>query len=99
LSITQKKVNNFLQTYTDRQIYYDVSEASGRYIDKFMGSPVIRSYAELRNVLDRHRRAWIVAAPYSAFESNDDKATIDYIVKGSKIVYESYETKVYLWER
>jgi len=91
--------DSYLQTYTDRQVFYDISEISGRYLDKYVGSPVIRSISELKDVLNTHRRVWIVAAPYNIFQATSDKPTIEYISKNTKVVYESYESKVLLWER
>lgn len=94
-----RRGNYYIQAYTDRPIFYDVSGSSAGYLDKYIGSPVIRNLAELKDVLNRHRRVWIIAAPYTAFQSNNDQAIIEYIGKNSKIAYESYKTRVYLWER
>lgn len=94
-----RRSNYYIQAYTDRPIFYDVSGSSAGYLDKYIGSPVIRNLAELKDVLNRHRRVWIIATPYTAFQSNNDEAIIEYIGKNSEIAYESYETRVYLWER
>jgi hypothetical protein len=95
----QVEALHHLQTYTDRQIFYDVSEASGRFLDKYVGSAVLRNVDEVREGVARHARAWIVATPYNAFSTTNDKATIDYVAQNAKVVYESYQSRVYLWER
>jgi len=89
----------YIQTYTDRQVFYDVSEVSGRFLDRYSGSPVLRNLAEVKDALARHRRVWIVAAPLTAFKATNDHGTLDYIARNSKVVYESYHARVYLWER
>lgn len=94
-----RRSNYYLQTYTDRQIFYDVSGNTPGYLDKFIGSSVIRSITELKDVLNRNRRVWIVAAPYVAFLYDNDKSTIEYINRNAKVVHESYKTRIYLWEK
>jgi hypothetical protein len=89
----------YLQAYTSRQIFYDVSESTFRYLDKYNGSAVVRNLSELTDVLHRHRRVWIVAAPYGAFLATNDAPIRDYIQQNTRVVYESYKTRVFLWER
>jgi hypothetical protein len=93
-----RKSDYYLQTYTNRQVFYDISETSGNYLDKYIGSPVIRNVSELMDVMNRHRRIWIVATPYTIFELTNDLQVLDYIKGHSKVMYESYKSRVYLWE-
>jgi hypothetical protein len=93
-----RKSDYYLQTYTNRQVFYDISEVSVNYLDKYIGSPVIRNFPELIDVMNRHRRVWIIAAPYTIFELTNDREVLDYIKEHSKVMYESYKSRVYLWQ-
>jgi hypothetical protein len=68
------------------------------YIDKFMGNPILTSLDEFKRIVEQHNRIWFVTAPQRTLFSNDEE-TIDYIREHFKVVYESYNTKVYLWEK
>lgn len=94
-----RRADAYIQTYTSRQVMYDVSNVSGRYLDKFVGSPVLRNLGEIADVFNKHQRVWIVLAPLSAFELANDAAVVDYLHKNSQVVYETYTSKIYLWER
>jgi 4-amino-4-deoxy-L-arabinose transferase-like glycosyltransferase len=89
----------YLQEYTDRQIFYDVSGVSGKYLDKYIGSPVIRSHDELHDVVSRYRRVYLVAVPYDALQIDNSDPVLEYIKKNFRVIYESYKTRVYLWEK
>jgi hypothetical protein len=89
----------YLQTYTNRQIFYDVSEISGRYLDKYVGKPVIRNLGELMEVVNAHQRTWLVATPFESLVLSNDRQVLDYINDHSKVVYESYKSKVYRWQQ
>lgn len=93
------KSDYYIQAYTSRHLFYDVSGISSSFLDKYIGSSVIRNIAELKEVLSKYRRVWIVAAPHGAFQLTMDKAIIDYISKYTNIVYENYKTRIYLWEK
>jgi hypothetical protein len=93
-----RKSDYYLQTYTNRQVFYDVSETSGNYLDKYIGSPVIRNFSELMDVMSRHRRIWIMATPHTIFELTNDRQVLGYIKEHSKVMYESYKSRVYLWQ-
>jgi hypothetical protein len=60
------------------------------------GIPVIRSFDELKNILNQHRRIWIVAVPHGLFARLVGYEIIDYIYKYGKVVYESYDARIYL---
>jgi hypothetical protein len=96
---TGKKGNYYLQSYTDRQIFYDVSEVSSTYLDKYVGSQVIRNIKELMDVVNSHKRIYLVATPYAAFRSSNDKVIDEFFDRNGKIVYESYKTRIYKLER
>jgi hypothetical protein len=93
------RANNYLQTYTDRQVFYDVTEQTGRFLDKYSGAPVLRTFDEVREGLSRYQRIWIVATPFTAFQSTNDATTLDFVTRNAKLVFESYQSRVYLWER
>jgi hypothetical protein len=69
------------------------------YIDKYAGIQTLTSLAEFKNMTDRAKRIWFVAAPESLLLADNDQSTIDYIVANFTSVYESYNAKVYLWEK
>jgi hypothetical protein len=60
--------------------------------------PVIRNLAELKDVVDRSGRAWIVFAPFASFEKLNNPAVLDYIHDHAKTQFESYRAKVFLIE-
>jgi hypothetical protein len=93
-----RRSDYYLQTYTNRQVFYDISETSGNYLDKYIGSPVIRNFSELMDVMNRHHRVWIIATPYTIFELSNERQVLDYIKEHGKVVYESYKSRVYLWQ-
>ena len=78
--------------------FFDVS--NGGYpglIDKFAGLPIIKNLDELREITGKHDRIWFMSTPDSILE-NDEK-TSSYIKQHFKVVYESYNAKVYLWKK
>jgi hypothetical protein len=89
----------YLQSYTDRQIFYDVSESSVNYLDKYVGNKVIRDINELKHALSDSRKVYIIAAPYQAFLEDNDNAVKKYIEENTKVVHEGYKTRIYVWER
>jgi len=88
----------YLQTYTNRQVFYDVSQKLPGHMDRFVGTPVLRNKDELMDVLGRHRRVWILATPYNAFELSNDDPTLTFVHDHARVVFESYGVRVYLWE-
>jgi hypothetical protein len=58
--------------------------------------PVIRNIAELKEVVNRAGRAWVVFAPYASFEMLNSPAALDYIHEHSRAEFESYRAKVFL---
>jgi Dolichyl-phosphate-mannose-protein mannosyltransferase len=86
----------FVQDYTKRQVLYDPIDESSRYLDKMMGIPVIRSFEELQGVFSKHRRIWIVAVPSSIFGLLSGPEIMGYVSKYGRVVYESYDARIYL---
>lgn len=75
--------------------YFDILAEPG-FADKFAGLPVLRNLTELKEVINRAPRTWIVFAPYSLFERLNSAAVIDYIRNNARSQFESYRIKVYL---
>ncbi|MBI3810683.1 MAG: glycosyltransferase family 39 protein [Nitrospirae bacterium] len=88
---------NFNSTLASRS-YYDPEIRPPQYLDRYMGNPVMRDFGEARDVLLGHPRVWIVAAPSDGFVSQNEKDLVQYLLNNSKVMYESYKAKVYLWK-
>ena len=86
----------FLNTLFASKVPYDWRFDQPRFIDKFGGLPVVRNLFELRDVVNRHGRAWVVFAPYATNEKLNSPEVLDYIHQNSKAEFESYRAKVYL---
>ena len=57
---------------------------------------MIRNFTELKEVVNRSGRAWIVFAPYASFEKLNSPAVLDYIHEHARTEFESYRAKVLL---
>lgn len=88
--------NYFLNTLFSSKVPYDWELEQPRFMDKFAGLPVIRNVFELRDVVNRNGRAWVMFVPYASFEKLNSPAVLDYIHQNSKTEFESYRAKVYL---
>jgi Dolichyl-phosphate-mannose-protein mannosyltransferase len=86
----------YAQDYTIRQVFYDPSEFSPMYLEKIAGKPTLTDINELREALSNHRRTWIVAAPHNIFTLLLGSEMTELINKWGKVVYESYNAKIYL---
>lgn len=96
---SDKRPDYYLQMYTDRRVFYDISKKDPNYLDRYVGGKVIRSLNELLDVLNRHKRVWIVATNDRIFRSVNDNEIIRYIKKNSTAKNESTNTIIYLWNR
>ena len=65
-------------------------------MDKFGSLPVIRNIAELKEVVNRSGRTWVVFAPYASFQGLNSPAVLDYIHEHARAEFESYRAKVFL---
>jgi len=90
--------NYFLNTLFSSKVPYNQLLDEPRFSDKFGSLPVIRNISELKDVVNRSGRAWVVFAPYASFEMLNSPATLDYIHEHAKAEFESYRAKVYLIE-
>jgi len=88
----------FLDTLFSSKVPYNQLLNEPRFADKFGGLPVIRDVTELKDVVGRSGRTWVVFAPYSSFEKLNSPAALDYIHENARTVFESYRAKVLLIE-
>ncbi len=88
----------FLNTLLASKVPYNQTLSEPRFVDKFAGLPVVRNLAELREVVNRGRRTWIIFAPYASFERLTNPNVLEYLDQNAKVVYESYRVKVLLVE-
>jgi hypothetical protein len=86
----------FVQDYTKVQVLYDPVNESPRYLERMTGIPTIRDFNELQNIMHQYRRTWIVAVPHGLFTRLSGYEITDYIYKYGKVVYESYDARIYL---
>ena len=88
--------NYFLNTLLSAKVPYNQLLDEPRFSDKFASLPVIRNITELKEVVNRSGRAWVVFAPYASFEMLNSPAALDYIHEHARAVFESYRVKVFL---
>ncbi|HXH13114.1 MAG TPA: glycosyltransferase family 39 protein [Alphaproteobacteria bacterium] len=86
----------FVQSYTMRQVFYDPSDLSPRYLERIVGNPIIRDFVDLQEILNNYRRVWIIAAPESIFTRMAGPEIRGYLQRKGSVAYESYNVKVYL---
>jgi hypothetical protein len=86
----------FVQDYTKIQVLFDPVNDSPRYLERMTGIPTIRNFNELKNILNQHRRTWIVAVPHGLFSRLSGYEIMEYICEHGKVVYESYDARIYL---
>jgi hypothetical protein len=87
--------NYFIENYTIRQVFYDPTESYLRYLERTVGNPVIRDFDELHDIINNYDRVWVIAVPYSIFLKTLSEEMKQYIQKEGKVVYESYNARVY----
>jgi len=90
--------NYFLNTLFSSKVPYNQLLEEPRFSDKFGSLPVIRNISELKEVVGRSGRAWVVFAPYASFEMLNSPAALDYIHEHGRTVFESYRAKIFLIE-
>ncbi len=88
--------NYFLNTLFSSKVPYNQLLDEPRFSDKFGSLPVIRNISELKEVVNRSGRTWVVFAPYSSFEKFNSPAVLDYLHEHARAEFESYRAKVYL---
>ena len=86
--------------YTDavftKKITYNPKFTEPRFMDKFSGYPTVRSLRELREVISRGRRTWLVFVPERGFLRLNSPEGRAYLDQNVRVVFESYHAKVYL---
>jgi 4-amino-4-deoxy-L-arabinose transferase-like glycosyltransferase len=88
--------NYFLNTLFSSKVPYNQLLDEPRFSDKFGSLPVIRNISELKAVVNRSGRAWVVFAPYASFEKFSSPAVLDYLHEHARAEFESYRAKVFL---
>jgi hypothetical protein len=86
----------YIQDYTKRQVLFDPVDSSPRYLERMTGLPVIRDIDDFQYVLSLYRKTWIVAAPYEVFSFLSGSEIVKYSRKHGRVVYESYDARIYL---
>jgi hypothetical protein len=89
----------YVQNYTMRQVLYDPSGLSHRYLERIVGNEVLRDINEVEEVLSKYRRVWVIAVPDSIFMRMSGPEIRKYIQSVGTISYESYNAKIYLIEK
>jgi len=92
--------NYSLTTLLRLTMFFDVSD--GGYpglIEKFVGLPIIKNVDELKEITGRYNRVWYLSAPDGVFENENDAATTAFMKEHFKVVFETYNAKVYLWKK
>jgi hypothetical protein len=85
----------FFQDYTMRQVFYDPSGQSSRYLERIVGNPLITSFADMKEVMSNYRRIWIISTPDSIFSRMTSPEVRKFLNQLGGAVYESYNSKVY----
>jgi hypothetical protein len=94
-----KSGDYFLQNYTMQKLVYNAEGTSPYYMDKYAGNITLRSKDELLDALYNHDRVWLLAAPYRPLRDILNVETLEFIDKYMTLVDESYDGKLYLWEK
>lgn len=89
----------FLQSFTMQKLVYDPSGTSPYYMEKYAGSKTLRSKDELLDALVRHERFWLLVAPYRPLRVILDAETLTFIDEHMTLVAESFDGKLYVWNR
>lgn len=88
----------FLEGVTTQKVIYDPGAKSPRYVDKYVGNPVLRGREELEDVCYRNKRVWLFIAPSGMFAKLQDPDLLEFIGTRMKVVAESYDATLYLWD-
>jgi hypothetical protein len=96
---THKKSHYYVNIDFLKQVGYDIGGDFPGFLDKYVGNPVIRNIVEFKDVIEKHKRAWLILAPSSLLTENSDPQVIEYIERNMRVMYESYGARLYLWEK
>jgi hypothetical protein len=86
----------FVNTLMAQRVVYDAGLPVPRYTDRFGGNPVLRDLSEFQDAVLRKNRVWVIAAPYPIFAASNDRSLLDFLSQNARVVYESYEARVFL---
>lgn len=93
------KGDYYLGGVTAQKVIYDPGSGLPRYVDKYVGNPVLRGRADLEDLCLKHRRVWLLIAPYGFFTKLQDPVLMEFITSHMKVIAESYDGKLLLWSR
>ena len=86
----------FLQTQTASSVF--LTETSlPRYTDKWAGNPVLRTKAELDEVMAKHDRVWFLSAPDGATQGIIGKELYSTILRSFELVIDRGDGRLFLW--
>ncbi len=88
----------FINTLLASKVPYNPFLEEPGFIDKFAGLPVLRNLTEVKEVTNRARRTWVVAAPVGNLEKLNSPQVMEYFNANARSVFESYRAKVLLIE-
>ena len=89
----------FIESFTNLTMAYADDHENHRFIDKTLGFPVLIGLKDLKEALNRHQRVWVAAVPNSMFAKLNTPEVLTYVNQNFKVVYESYNARIYLWEK
>lgn len=90
------KGDYYLNSLLSKKVTYSDQLAEPVFIEKFRGNPTIRDLTELREVVTRSRRTWLVIVPSSSLTKLNGRDVLEYLGQNAKTVFESYRAKVFL---
>jgi hypothetical protein len=86
----------YIQNYTMRQVFYDPSGFSPMYLERVAGKQTLTDIHALRETISSYRRTWFVSVPHSVLQLLVGPEIKDFIDKQGRVVYESYNARIYL---
>jgi hypothetical protein len=92
------KADYFEETIIDTQIIYLDDNDAPRLVNKTVDIPTVTNLATFQRLLSEHKRVWFVASSFDLYEYLNRKDFTSYFATVMKPEYESYRTRVYLWE-
>lgn len=88
-----------LQEITSSVVVYEPHEDRPYYIDKWIGNPVLRNLAELKDVLIRNQRVWFLATPFGPSRQSLGDELYNFIQASMVLKDEGQNVRLYLWEQ
>jgi 4-amino-4-deoxy-L-arabinose transferase-like glycosyltransferase len=86
-----------LQQTTRSVVFYEPGLERSRYMDKYVGNPLLRSLTELKDLLYKHDRVWLVAAPFGPLRNLMGDDTYEFVSRNMALEYEGQSVRLYLW--